>query len=128
VLRFLKKELVSVRDVDGDVLMCSGNRIMSVVSFLCSCVDARVAAVFARRIICDYEGCGGVENNCGGVENSCGGVENSCDGEGSGKEDLKEGPKEDDKGSLDESLKEGLNESPNESPKEGLKESVKEKP
>ncbi|ELA46436.1 hypothetical protein VCUG_02072 [Vavraia culicis subsp. floridensis] len=71
VLRFLKKELVGVRDVDVEVLMSSGNRIMSVVSFLCSCVDARVAAVFARSVICDYEKESGVENSReDGAENS----------------------------------------------------------
>lgn len=71
VLRFLKKELVGVRDVDVDVLMSSGNRIMSVVSFLCSCVDARVAAVFARNVICDYEKESGIENSREeGIENS----------------------------------------------------------
>lgn len=66
ILRFLKKELLSldsIKNIPLDVLTTSDNRIMSVVSFLCSCVDARVAAAFAKSIITNYE-----KNNCDEID------------------------------------------------------------
>lgn len=55
VVRFLKINLTQKCTLDFPVFHQSKNRIMSVVSFLCTCVDQKLASEFAREIIKTYE-------------------------------------------------------------------------
>lgn len=55
VIRFLKIDLTEKMALDGPVFEYSANRIMAVVSFICTCVDPKIASEFAKAILRNYD-------------------------------------------------------------------------
>lgn len=55
VIRFLKIDLTEKMTLDAPVFQYSANRIIALVSFLCTCVDPKVASEFSKEILINFE-------------------------------------------------------------------------